>query len=189
VGLNEDATVERCSAAGGSVTSSIYYAGGIVGYNSGESSITNCYATIGVKNADYRASGIVGSQDAGCSVEYCYATGSVEGYYSGGISGSSTGSTANSVALNTSITGTLAFRVYYNIGKNNYARSDIPGTWTNQGPNNYDGADVSPGTAATQYNNQAWWTTAANWDGAPWDFDTIWKMSNGNNLGSLPVLR
>ena len=188
------ATVVRCSAAG-SVTGE-NYAGGIAGRSANGSFIANCYATANVKVIiNGYAGGIVGSLPSGNTVKYCYATGSVEGYYARGISNSS-GSTEYSVALNTSITGTSKARVCNTNGKNNYARSNMPGgtmpegdTWNNKGPDNPDGEDVSPGTAATQYNNQAWWTTAANWDGAPWDFDDIWKMSNGNNPGSLPILQ
>ena len=165
-----------------------------MGLSSVGSSIANCYATANVK-ADHsygRAGGIVGNLDAGCSVKYCYATGSVEGRDISGISGYGAGTTDNSVALNTSITATtLANRVCNSAvtGTKNYARSNMPGTWTDKDPDKQNGADVSPGIATTEYNNQTWWTTAGNWSGGAWDFTTIWEMSNGNNTGSLPLFK
>jgi len=186
------ATIERCSAAG-SVTGGSYI-GGIVGDSNTNSTIANCYATANVKataDATVYAGGIVGSLAAESMVAYCYATGSVDGDTARGIS-HGTGSTTNSVALNSSITGGGKARVCNTNGKNNYGRINMPegnmldGTWGNKGLNNPNGADVSPGTATDQYNNEAWWTTAGNWSGGAWDFTTIWEW---DDTVKLPVLR
>jgi hypothetical protein len=66
---------------------------------------------------------------------------------------------------------------------NNYARSDMlvngsivtGGTTTNK-----DGANVTAGTAANQYNNQAFWVTTLGWD-----FTTIWEWDTVRNLPKL----
>ena len=178
-----DATVSGCSFSGSVKGGS--YIGGLAGDNRG--SVTNCYAAADVEAtlATGVAGGIVGNQGyVSGSVQYCYATGSVQGYTAGGIVGTNTGSVMNSAALNTGVTGTNARRITDGgTLANNYGRSDMPGTWNQKGLNANDGADVSTGAPNGGYNNKGFW------EGLGWNFTTIWKMSNGNNTGSLPILQ
>ena len=88
-------------------------AGGIVG--SLYSSLTHCYATVGVKaKGDYSnyAGGIAGYSSTGGVISYTYATGAVEAAdgtddnYAGGIFGNfQTGTLSNNLALNEQVNG------------------------------------------------------------------------------------
>ena len=88
-------------------------AGGIVG--SINSSLTHCYATVGVKakgNYNNYAGGIAGYSSTGGVISYTYATGAVEAAdgtndnYAGGICGSFRGGTlSNNLALNEQVNG------------------------------------------------------------------------------------
>ena len=88
-------------------------AGGIVG--SLNSSLTHCYATVGVKaKGDYSnyAGGIAGYSSTGGVISYTYATGAVEAAdgtddnYAGGIFGNfQTGTLSNNLALNEQVNG------------------------------------------------------------------------------------
>jgi len=208
------ATVSGCSFSG-SVTGSGNYVGGIVGHYIGKvslcsfsgsvkgltciggvagenkGSITNCYATVSVEAtyATGAAGGIVGNQRDDGSVQYCYATGSVQGYTAGGIVGTSIGSVNNSAALNTDVTGTNARRVADGgTLANNYGSDGmlINGATLSSGdPGSANGKDVT----AAYYNTEEWWTSAGCWPDGTWDFVNVWEMSDGNNAGSLPVLK
>ena len=183
--------VERCSAKN-SVTANYSNAGGITGINETGSSIANCYTASTVKArvgvSDY-AGGITGANKAGSFIANCYATGSVEGSWVGGICFSNDGSITNSIALNTKITGSYnAYRVCNGGTRiNNYCSSEIP----------IDGEKISSddfrsilngnhgkNVDAADYNTLSWWTTAANWDTTPWDFDDVWAWGD-NNLPKL----
>ena len=67
-------------------------------------------------------------------------------------------------------------------GTNNYARSDMPGTWTSTGAANRDGASVSTTTPNGGYNSRTFWEGTLTWD-----FVNVWEMSGGVN--SLPILQ
>ena len=62
------------------------YAGGLIGYASGNVSVTNCYATGNVEASSYSSSyagGLIGYASGNVSVTNCYTTGDVEASASG----------------------------------------------------------------------------------------------------------
>ena len=171
--------------------------GGLVGVNGGI--VQNCYSNSTVTGFD-TVGGLVGQNGDG-TIQYCYTTGTVacddKGYGGvAGVAGSHSGTNSkvrNSVALNPSLRCPtnnfmrVAVMMTVNTMKNNYARSDMvttylanPGWYPTVGLDTGDGQSVS----ATTYNTYNFWTTAANWDGAAWDLDTIWQW-----IGILPTLR
>lgn len=138
------ATIENSFVTGGKITG--LSAGCITGSNAG--TITNCYATTevaGIANASI--GGISGSNTG--TIQNSYAIGKIAeteaSNKAGGISGTNTGTIENCLALNKEgilgttgqgrITGESS-----GILTNNYATLFIPGTWTNEGADQTDGA-------------------------------------------------
>ena len=108
VGAGEVVAIGRSGmGSNGATVQTLSHAGGIVGYL--DSSLTHCYATVGVKaKGDYNnyAGGIAGDSPGGVTLSYTYATGAVEAAdgkknYAGGICGSfPMGTLSNNLALN-----------------------------------------------------------------------------------------
>ena len=184
VGQNIGSTVENCFATGDVVgTGSL---GGVVGYNS--STVKNCYATgnvVGTDNISYTG-GVVGDNNGG-TVENCYATGSVTGTVrTGGVVGDNyTAILQNSVAFGSSFTsvttpfvGRVAGNSYSATLSNNYARSNMAGTWSAKTHNGKDGADL----AASNYYNTTWWTGTAGWS---FSASSSWNAPVGSILPTL----
>lgn len=169
------ATIEHCFVASGKITGKA--AGGIAGTNAG--TIKDCYATTPITGAaDASVGGICGSNTG--SIQNGYVTGKITGTETGnkagGISGSNTGTIENCLALNKEgISGTTGQgRI---VGENtntlngNYVYPLIPGTWTNEGADQTDGAD---------------------WEGDSYPFPatraiTVWDMTTDPTL--LPRLQ
>ncbi|MBO4434900.1 MAG: DUF1735 domain-containing protein [Bacteroidales bacterium] len=91
IGRVDGGTIINCSATG-SATVDAYYAGGLIGYISGETTVRNCHATGNATSlsGNYtRAGGLIGQIDANATVEKCYATGNIqgEGHMAGGLIG------------------------------------------------------------------------------------------------------
>jgi len=204
VGRNYQATVEFCAALN-TVTSTGFYAGGIVGNNSSNNAngaVRNCYAA-GPVTGESRVGGVVGINAS--AIVYCYAIGAVEAEsLGGGVSGANDGTIQNCAALNPSVTrvGTGSATMEYrdNFGRvagvisagascqNNYARSAIPQPWSGKSwgaflPTNINGADASTASPNGGYNSQAFWTSTMGFN-----LTTVWQMGTVNSQ-SLPVLR
>lgn len=138
------ASIENCFVAGGKITG--LSAGCIAGSNAGR--ITNCYATTEVAGAaNASIGGICGSNAE--TIQNSYAIGKIAetdaSNKAGGISGTNTGTIKNCLALNKEgISGTTGQGriTAENTGTltNNYAYPIIPGTWTNEGADQTDGA-------------------------------------------------
>lgn len=175
-----------------------YYAGGICGH-SDNGSVTDCISdvTITVTGKFYElyAGGITGYNEG--NIFNCYATGKIESTATvqfvslGGIAGINAGRVANCAALNSDISGkngeknTYIWRItgggsgYF---VNNYASSTLTVSGTKE-PDKPNGADCDPRPAAS------WWKDSGTWAASspytPWDFSTIWEVTNGN----LPQFR
>lgn len=169
------ASIENCFVAGGKITG--LSAGCIAGSNAGR--ITNCYATTEVAGAaNASIGGICGSNAE--TIQNSYAIGKIAetdaSNKAGGISGTNTGTIKNCLALNKEgISGTTGQGriTAENTGTltNNYAYPLIPGTWTNEGADQTDGAD---------------------WEGDSYPFPatraiTVWDMTTDPTL--LPRLQ
>lgn len=139
------ASIENCFVAGGKITG--LSAGSIVGSNAG--TITDCYATTEVTGITDASIGGIGGSNTGI-IKNSYATGKIAGAETGnqvgGISGTNiSGTIENCLALNKEgILGTTGQgRI---TGENtgtltgNQAYPLIPGTWTNEGADQTDGA-------------------------------------------------
>lgn len=169
------AMIEYCFVASGKITGKA--AGGIAGTNAG--TIKDCYATTPITGAaDASVGGICGSNTGSIQNGYVIGkiTGTETGNKAGGISGSNTGTIENCLALNKEgISGTTGQgRI---VGENtntlngNYVYPLIPGTWTNEGADQTDGAD---------------------WEGDSYPFPatraiTVWDMTTDPTL--LPRLQ
>lgn len=138
------ASIENCFVAGGKITG--LSAGCITGSNAG--TITNCYATTEIAGATNASIGGICGSNTG-TIQNSYAIGKIAetdaSNKAGGISGINTGTIENCLALNKEgISGTTGQgRITgENTGTltNNYATLFIPGTWTNEGADQTDGA-------------------------------------------------
>ena len=185
VGENNRGTVSNCYAKG--YVNGNSNVGGVVGGNFGDgSTVSNCYATGDVEGR-IRVGGVVGSNDIDGEVSNCYATGDVEGeqFVGGVLGGNNTGKVENCVALGASVTGSS------NIGRvvgnhsggtlsNNYACSNMNGTWTDKGNDKINGADL----ASTNYYDVTWWTGTAKWLVGIANTD-VWNAPSSNRLPTL----
>ena len=167
----------------GTVTSSAYSVGGLVGYLNGRNSgnISKCYAVASVSSPAGSAGGLVGWQDQSGKVTDCYARGDV------------------SAASNT---GGLVSRLENNacIVENCYSTTTVSPLKGNSGgligsiangatvKNSYYDADTARqgdagkgvGRSTIEMTIQAFY--------ADWDFDTVWGM-DANVNGGYPYLR
>lgn len=176
-----------------------YYVGGICGYNFG--TITDCISDVTVtatgKMNALEAGGIAGDNNTG-SIFNCYATGEIKStatiqyVYLGGIAGYNGNDIANCAALNSSISGKngqLDTDIHRITGISNgiivssYA-STTPTAFGEKGLDKLDGADCDAKPAVLWWKNSNTWATSPN-RYSPWDFTTIWEVTDGN----LPVLR
>lgn len=170
--------IENCYATGNVSSSGTMSSngGGIAGSNYG--TVKNCYATGNVSGGGTYSGvgGVVGTN--GGIIENGYATGKVSGVGfvngTGGIIGSNRYSIQNCVALNPNVIsdqdvgrviGSISTEQFINLS-NNYARSDMSGTWNNKGLDDLDGADI----IATQWNSASWWENTANFPSSVWNF-------------------
>ena len=174
-----------------------YDAGGICGY-SDNASVTDCISDVTItvtgKFHELYAGGITG-YNAG-EIFNCYATGKIESTATlqhvslGGIAGINAGRVVNCAALNSDISGKngdLSTYIWRITGGgngffvNNYASSTLTVSGT-KGPDKPNGADCDPRPAAS------WWKDSGTWAASspytPWDFSTIWEVTDG----SLPQL-
>ena len=138
------ATIENSFVTGGKITG--LSAGCITGSNAG--TITNCYATTEIAEATNASIGGISGSNTG-TIQNSYAIGKIAeteaSNKAGGISGTNTGTIENCLALNKEgISGTAGQgRI---TGENtgtltgNQAYPCIPGTWTNEGADQTDGA-------------------------------------------------
>lgn len=187
--------------ADGTDESTYYYAGGICGYNSTNSIITDCISNVTVtatgKMNALEAGGVVGDNRSG-NIFNCYATGEIESTATtrfvdlGGIAGANNSYIANCAALNSSISGkngqsnTNIHRITGTSGGtivSSYASAALTVSGE-KGPDKPDGADCDAKPAASWWKNSNTWATSPN-RYSPWDFTTIWEVTDGN----LPVLR
>lgn len=178
-----------------------YYVGGICGYNSTNSIITDCISNVTVtatgKMNVLEAGGVVGDNRSG-NIFNCYATGEIESTATtrfvdlGGIAGANNSYIANCAALNSSISGkngqsnTNIHRITGTSGGtivSSYASAALTVSGE-KGPDKPDGADCDAKPAASWWKNSNTWATSPN-RYSPWDFTTIWEVTDGN----LPVLR
>lgn len=184
-----------------------YYVGGICGYNSTNSTITDCISDVTVTatgNMDVlNAGGIVGDNRGG-NIFNCYATGEIkstaiaEDVDLGGIAGYNGSHIANCAAFNSSISGengkinTRIHRITGNSGGtivSSYASTALTVSGE-KGPDKLDGADCDAKPAASWWKNTNTWAESFQAPTStitltPWDFTTIWEVTDGN----LPVLR
>jgi hypothetical protein len=189
-------TVQCCYVAG-DVSGTGSYIGGVAASNANR--VENCYVTGNVSGT----SAIGGVAGDSLLMQNCYATGDVTAtagsQLAGGMVGFAldNGRVYNCVALNRNVkTTTFVGRIFG--GSNHtgsydnnrtYARSDmivtgIPGTDPRR-----NGADITP----SDYNNENWWKTAANWNtpadawfGAnndSWEWDIVEKLPKLRNVG------
>jgi hypothetical protein len=172
--------------------------GGIAGRNDGI--INDCYSESDVTGTFYGAAGIAGVNNTfnadgnvlRAEIRRSYATGAINGVEDvGGIIGECIGTTLNSAALNSSINaGFNASRVAGHTATlllvNNHARNgliprvngaNVPVT---PGLTTRDGANVSAGTGAGQYNNQTFWSVTLGFD-----FTNVWEWDTAANLPKL----
>jgi len=189
------------NGGGGVLVPTTGYGGGVVGINQG--TVQNCYTTSNVSgysatdHSSIYLGGVVGANIG--TVQNCYATGNISSSNEedpntvGGVVGMNLGIVQNCVALNLNISGNTSDTnirrvVGYNPSgtlANNYGRSDMKKNdgspaWTNNAPDQEDGADVG----ASQYNNQTWWRSASG-TGPGFDFTNVWAWGSNN----LPILR
>lgn len=138
------ATIENSFVTGGQITG--LSAGCITGSNAG--TITNCYATTEIAGATNASIGGISGSNTG-TIQNSYAIGKIAetdaSNKAGGISGTNTGTIENCLALNKEgISGTTGQGCI--TGENtgtligNQAYPCIPGTWTNEGADQTDGA-------------------------------------------------
>lgn len=187
--------------ADGTDENAAYYVGGICGYNSTNSIITDCISDVTVtatgKMNVLEAGGVVGDNRSG-NIFNCYATGEIESTATtrfvdlGGIAGANNSYIANCAALNSSISGkngqsnTNIHRITGTSGGtivSSYASAALTVSGE-KGPDKLDGADCDAKPAASWWKNSNTWATSPN-RYSPWDFTTIWEVTDGN----LPVLR
>lgn len=174
-----------------------YDAGGICGY-SDYGSVTDCISDVTItvtgKFRELYAGGITG-YNAG-RIFNCYATGKIESTATvqsvslGGIAGINADRVANCAALNSDISGkngewnTYIWRITgggSGFFVNNYASSTLTVSGT-KGPDKPNGADCDPRPAASWWKNSGTWAASSPY--TPWDFSTIWEVTDG----SLPQL-
>jgi len=202
VGSVQNSNIRNCVSTA-NITGSSWIGGVLGGYSGSDGGVNlveNCYSTGNIKGFSM-VGGVIG--DLTGTVRNCYSSGNLEATYTTvgdarvagivGISASSTTRIEYCVALNAIITAptSVVARIYgYTSGAiltNNYARADMSltegTTYTpTPGPTTRDGADVSAGTGAGQYNTQAFWQNTM-----VWDFTTIWQMSTA--VPPLPILQ
>lgn len=182
-----------------------YYVGGICGYNEG--TITDCISNVTVtatgKMDALEAGGIVGYN--GWNIYNCYATGEIESTATtqfvdlGGIAGYDGTRIANCAALNSNISGedgqknTNIHRITGSNGGDivsSYASATLT-AFGDKGLDKPDGADCDAKPTASWWKEPGRWansytTPAGNtYSLTPWNFTTIWEVTDGN----LPVLR
>ncbi|WP_312637291.1 GLUG motif-containing protein [Oscillibacter sp.] len=176
-------TMEHCySTASVSGSNAV---GGVTGSIEATGRVSNCYSTGSVSGSGDYVGGVVGYVNNTGTVSNCYSTGSVSGSnFVGGVVGGvgNSGAVKNCAALNHSVTGSSEVGrvagVVSGVNGNNYAFGGM----------NYTSGDdsLNNGTAMTaaQAVEPAFWTTAFNWDTAPWDI-TVWNIADGK----LPTLK
>jgi hypothetical protein len=164
----------------------------------------------GISGRNGRGSSETPTSPSSSLIQYCYVTGSViakapstsSTTYVGGIAGSNALNciVRNCVALNKSVTtsdityGPANYQVGRIIGNQlaiaffkNYARSTGM-TYTDKDGNitvtpNATGNDGA-NAASSDYGSAGWYTNAADWEVAGWDFTSVWEMG-----ASLPILK
>ena len=185
-------TVQNCYSTG-SVSVTSLYAGGVAGVVQG-GRVENCYST-GTVSGD-NAGGVAGWVSNGGTVQNCYSTGYVSaGSFglgpAGGVVGSvgsmGSGTVKNCAALNPSVSTSFS-PVRRVVGVNgsgtlsgNAAFAGMTGSFgtiANSG-NDVNGASKT----AAEIGASGFWTTAGNWDTAPWS-SAVWTFA----YGRLPVL-
>jgi hypothetical protein len=170
------ATVSSCMVTNGTVVSTNFWCGGVVGYNSGM--IENCYTTVTLEGY-YPTGGIAADNSGNGMVRYCYATGNVtsDRLHVGGIA-KNKGKIQNCVALNKEVK---------KLGGDNDGIGRVTGENSNQGEllNNYarpdmtlmSGTNIVPVTDATTTSIHGANVSAADYNGA--NSDTWWSNTAG----------
>lgn len=177
VGLNSGGQINNCYAKG-LVDSNDDYVGGFVGCNGNSGSINDCYAT-GSVIGEWYVGGFVGKNSTGTSLEDCYATGAVDATvkYTGGFVGWNDGTINNCYSTGT------ATAEYGSIGGFvPYNRGSITSSFwdvnTSEIGNTGDDNCGATGKTTAEMMTQV---TFANWDFEPDDGDPAdWMMLREN---------
>lgn len=176
------ATITNCHATG-TVQSAGYYVGGLVGYNNSSSNtISASYATGAVTGLDY-AGGLIGYQDGGASLTNCFATGSVHttgvsgwGGRTGGLVGSSSGAVG---ITNCYAAGAVTSAYTSSTSKGGLVGAIESGAITatkgfyDTNTTGMTAANTNYGTATTTANMKLQSTFTG------WNFTTIWNIGAG----------
>ncbi|WP_421954681.1 YDG domain-containing protein [Polaromonas sp.] len=179
VGLNAGSIGN--SYASGAVAATVNYAGGLVGENSGNASISGSYAMGTVSSVLY-AGGLVGWNSA--NIDKAYATGSVSGSPAGGLAGLNSGSISNAYATGgVSGTGTVGGLVGWNAGSisNSYAGGSVATTTNNAGGlvgYNFGGSSISNAYATGN-------VSGVDYVGGLVGINSLATISNANASGSV----
>jgi filamentous hemagglutinin family protein len=179
VGLNAGSISN--SYASSAVVATVNYAGGLVGENSGNASISGSHATGTVSSVLY-AGGLVGWNAA--SIDKAYATGSVSGSPAGGLAGLNSGSISNAYATGSvSGTGTVGGLVGWNAGSiaNSYAGGAVTTTANNAGGlvgYNFGGSIISNAYATGN-------VSGVDYVGGLVGGNSVATISNANASGSV----
>ena len=169
--------------------------GGIVGINFGL--VQNSFSS-GDVSGGFQVGGVIGFCMG--TVQNSFSLSNVYGTIEvGGVVGWTSGIVQNNVSLNQKITRTSGVNGFFGrvasitppMVSNNHAyagmvffdgvipQPDFPIPVVSD-PNGRDGADVSPGTGAGQFNNQDFWETTLGWD-----FTNVWQMQGSPPLPAL----
>jgi len=174
------------------------YLGGIVGFCD-LIELQNSYSTGSIVSTKNYTGGVSGYSRDGI-IQYTYSSGEIKANIDNeGISGvlgsGSNTNVHNSVSIAANVSCLVIQDGYINrvIGENylgdlsnNYAWADMyvnsskvnTGTLTNENGQN---------ASLEQLKSEAFYTTAANWDGNAWDFETVWEMDE--NTSPYPILK
>jgi hypothetical protein len=191
---NNYGMVQNCSFTGNVSSSS--NVGGVVQLNNPGGTVKNCYVTgyVSSKNDDNYAGGV--AQNNQGTIQNCYFAGDISGSTVGGVVAyNDGGGTAyNCVAIKGNVQGnaSTAGRIFGTLifsQSNNYSDmtvNDLPVSGTSTGKN---GANIMP----SNYNNETWWKTAANWN-TPADAwfganNDSWEWDGGIGGTNLPKLK
>jgi uncharacterized repeat protein (TIGR02543 family) len=173
-------TVQNCSVSG-SVNGKSNI-GGVVGIVGSGTMVQNCYSTGSISGSSNFVGGVTGAVGSSTIVQNCYSIGSVSGTgnYVGGVAGFVSGGATveNSAALNSNVAGNSYFGRVAGIKSagailsGNVAYNGMPGTWSNIGADQLNGASKT----ASEVN-------AASFFQSLFGNDTAWTYKDGKLPG------
>ena len=171
--------------SGGSQTTECYadvtvtgltYLGGLAGYSAGTAILNKSYATGDVTGTSSLVGGLIGYQNSG-TISDCYAWGDVVGTSAvGGLIGGVSGNIVNSYSIGypTGTSNVGGFRGERSIGTFTACFWDTTISGTTDGVGSDD-----PDPAGVFGSDTATMMTKATFTGAGWDFANIWCMAEG----------